>query len=281
MNRFRERELRYFFVSGFLRLAWTEWGDEAAPVVVCLHGLTRNGRDFDILAQALNSEFRVICPDLPGRGRSEWLPQPAMYAVPSYLQALSHLLARIDRPAAWVGTSLGGICGMALAAVPGQPLTRLVLNDVGPFIPAAALQRIADYLAAAPASFANPTELEAALRRVHAPFGALSDAQWAALARHSGRAQPDGRVALHYDPAIAAQLLASPPADVDLWPVWDRIDIPRLVLRGEASDLLLPETLARMAADGAATHVVAGAGHAPALMDEPTIAVVRSFLHGA
>ena len=133
----RERDLHYLSGSGFFRLAWTEWGDPAAPAVVCVHGLTRQGRDFDVLAEALAMAFRVVCVDLPGRGRSDWLPEPAMYVLPTYVAALSHLLAVVGRPVGWVGTSLGGLCGMAIAAAAGQGIGRLVVNDVGPFIPAA------------------------------------------------------------------------------------------------------------------------------------------------
>ena len=277
----RDRELHYVLSSRYYRLSWTEWGEPTAPAVICVHGLTRTGRDFDVLAQALQNDYRILCPDLPGRGRSEFLPQPDLYSVPTYVQALSHLLAHVAAPVAWIGTSLGGICGMAIAATPGAPVTRLLLNDVGPFLPRAALQRIADYMGSAPDTFANLADLEAALRQVHAPFGRLSDEQWAAMARHSARARPDGTIGLHYDPRITVQMLATPPQDVDLWPVWQAIRIPRLVLRGESSDLLLPETLTHMTADGAAYHIVADAGHAPALMDAPTIEVIRRFLGSA
>jgi pimeloyl-ACP methyl ester carboxylesterase len=273
----RRFEVNYSIGETRFRLRGTEWGDPAAPVVICVHGLTRNGRDFDVLAAALADRFRVLCPDLPGRGGSDWLPGPEFYVMPSYVAALGAVLRQAGGAAAWVGTSLGGLCGLALAAG-GAGLTRLLLNDIGPFIPAAALARIADYMARAPAAFADPAALEAALRVAHAPFGPLSDAQWADMARHSARPLPDGRVALHYDPAITVQVLATPPADVDLWPLWGRVSIPRLVLRGAASDLLAPETFARMLAEGARGHVVAGAGHAPALMDAPTIAVARRFL---
>jgi pimeloyl-ACP methyl ester carboxylesterase len=275
----RSAELRYVLNGAFYRMAWVEWGDAAAPVVLCVHGLTSSGRDFDPLAEALAADFRVICPDLPGRGRSEWLPDPALYQPFSYVQALSHLLAVIGRPVCWVGTSLGGICGMLIAAASGQPITRLVLNDVGPFIPATALVRIRDAIAE-PQTFADLAGLEAYLRRVRAAAGTLTDAQWAHLATHSARTLPDGRLAPHYDPAITRSLLDAEPQEVTLWPVWQRIHIPVFVVRGERSELLEPPTLARMERSGARSLTVAGAGHAPALMDAPTIAAVREFLHG-
>jgi pimeloyl-ACP methyl ester carboxylesterase len=282
----RQIDIRYLLDGVFYRLAATAWGNAHAQPVVCVHGLTRQGRDFDVLAQALAEDFYVVCPDLPGRGRSDWLndPPPApgapaapgRYNVVTYVHALSHLLTFIDRPVLWVGTSLGGICGMMIAAARNQPIRRMVLNDIGPLIPAAALARIGAYVADIPA-FETQADIEAYLRRVHAPFGALTDAQWASMAEHSTRTRPDGGVALHYDPKITAGMNTINFTDQDSWEQWERIDIPMLTLRGEASDLLLPETLQRMAAKSA-THVVAGAGHAPALMDEATIALVCDFL---
>jgi pimeloyl-ACP methyl ester carboxylesterase len=221
-----------------------------------------------------------VCPDLPGRGGSDWLPDGALYAPPSYVVALAHLLAVLGGPVAWVGTSLGGICGMLTAAAEGQPITRMVLNDIGPLIPAAALARIRDYMATGDMpTFSDLRGLERHLRVIHRPFGPLDDAQWAHLAATSARTLPDGRVTLHYDPRIADPIRAGgEPADADMWAFWDRVTIPVLAIRGEDSDLLLPDTFARMAASGAATLEVADAGHAPALMDAPTIEAIRAFL---
>ena len=271
----RHDTIRYLLAGVFRTMAYTAWGDPAAPAVVCVHGLTRTGRDFDALAAALARDHYVLCPDLPGRGASDWLDDSALYQPIDYVTALAALLAGLG-PVGWVGTSLGGICGMLVAAMPGQPITRLVLNDIGPHIPAAALARIRDYIGMTPV-FPNLPTLEQHLRRVHAPFGPLTDTQWAHLATTSARAVSAG-VTLHYDPAIAAPILATTPADVDLWPVWAQITVPVLAIRGASSDLLLPDTLARMAIDGAQTLIVADAGHAPALMDEPTIAAISSFL---
>ncbi len=274
--------VRYLLAGAFHSLAYVAWGDPAADVVLCVHGLTRNGRDFDMLAEALADRFHVICPDLPGRGESDWLPNPDLYQPASYVAALSHLLSAIGRPVAWVGTSLGGICGMLVAAATGQPITRLVLNDIGPLIPAASLRRIRDYLPGPEASrFADLDAIEQYLRRVHAPFGPLSDAQWAFLARISARAVPEEGFTLHYDPRIAEPMRAAEPEDIDLWHLWERISVPMLVVRGAESDLLLPETLARMAQAGARTFVVPDTGHAPALMEPEQVAAVRAFLESA
>lgn len=281
----RPAAVRYLLAGRFYRLAFDEWGDDGAPAVVCVHGLTRNGRDFDALAAGLADRFRVICPDLPGRGASDRLGDPMLYQAQHYVAALTHLLAWIGSPVAWVGTSLGGICGMLIAAAKGTPVTRLVLNDVGPFIPADALRRIRDYMVASGDSpvmsrFADIDAIERHLRVVHAPFGPLTDAQWAQLAGNSARALPDGRFTMHYDPRIAEPLRGHDPTDVDTWPLWERIRMPRLVIRGVNSDLLLADTLARMAASGAETLVVAETGHAPALLDPAQIAAVRAFLIG-
>ena len=273
----RKGQLRYMLAGNFYRLAWVEYGDPAAPVVVCMHGLTRNGRDFDPLAEALSDRFRVICPDLPGRGRSDWLPDATLYNPLSYALAMSHLLARLDTEVSWVGTSLGGTVGMLAAAAADTPLHRLVLNDIGPFIPAAALVRIRDYIGGVP-EFADLAALEAHLRRIHAPFGSLTDAQWQHLAAHSARTLANGRLALHYDPAIAIPFLAVEPTAVSMWATWEQIHIPVLAIRGASSDLLEQNTVDRMVSAGAKLHTVADAGHAPALMDAPTIAVIRDFL---
>jgi len=291
----RLAELRWLWKGAFLRLAWAEWGEaDALRTAVCVHGLTRQGRDFDTLAAALAGRgWRVLCPDLPGRGRSDWLPagQEADYAVPTYCTALAHLLAglpaghRVD----WIGTSLGGLIGMALDAAPGNPLRTLVLNDVGPLLPAASLRRIAGYVGEA-RRFADLAALEAYLREVHAPFGQLSPAQWRHMAEHGARPLAEGGVALHYDPAIAAPYRAlaaaagegaEKPADVDLWPVWERGRAPVLVLRGEQSDLLEPETVGRMCVrPGVRAAVIGGCGHAPALMDPAQVALVADWLDG-
>jgi pimeloyl-ACP methyl ester carboxylesterase len=269
--------VRYLIMDGFHDMAYVERGSPDSPVVICVHGLTRQGRDFDRLAEHLAGDFRVICPDLPGRGRSDWLSDATLYQPHSYVTALSHLLAAIGTPVLWVGTSLGGICGMALAAQAGTPITGMVLNDIGPFIPAAAITRIRDYMQPPP-EFADLHALEAHLRMVHAHFGVPDDEAWAEMARHSARTLPTGALTLHYDPAIAEPIRAQAPADVDLMAFWQKIEVPILTIRGELSDLLLPETLAEMERAGSAALVIPDVGHAPALMDEKTIAKIGSFL---
>jgi pimeloyl-ACP methyl ester carboxylesterase len=270
----------YLLNGAFRRMEYTEWGDKSRPVVVCVHGLTRTGRDFDTLAEALSDQYYLVCPDLPGRGASDWLPSGMLYQPATYVIALGHLLAKLGREVRWIGTSLGGICGMAVAAAEGTPITRMVLNDVGPFIPKVALERIRDYVAAnEPPVFDDVAGVEAYLRRVHAPFGPLTDAQWAHLGRTSARTVEDGKVMLHYDPKIAEPIKVTEPADLDMWALW-RPQIPTLGIRGETSDLLEPGTLKRMAETGAEVYEVPDTGHAPALMDAPAIERIRAFLAG-
>jgi pimeloyl-ACP methyl ester carboxylesterase len=274
----------YLLGTSFHEMAYVEFGNPAAPAVICVHGLTRNARDFDPLAEGLSDRFHVICPDLPGRGKSDWLPDAAMYQPANYVIALSHLLAALNKPVAWVGTSLGGICGLMLAAASNSPITRMVLNDLGPHIPAAALARIRDYMTKSPQRFPSISAIEAHLRVIHAPFGQLTDAQWAHLARFSARpvldARSGGAYALHYDPKIVETIKSAVPLDIDMWPLWALMKIPILVIRGENSDLLTEDTFNRMQHDGAETLVVPDAGHAPALMDAMTIEAIRGFLAG-
>ena len=276
----RRGEVRYLLHGAFHRLAYVETGNPAAPPVLCVHDITRTGRDFDVLAEALADEFRVILPDLPGHGGSDWLADAALYRPASSVQALSHLLAAIGRPVAWLGTGLGGVCGMVAAAAPGNPVTRLVLNDVGPLIPAAGQARLRETLRER-AVFADMKALERRLRALHAGYGRLSDAQWAHLARFSARRMPDGRITFHYDPAIARPILEHEITDQNLWAFWDHVRVPCLVLRGEVSEMLEAITVARMQQSGAHALSVPGAGHAPALMDGPSIAWVRAFLRAA
>jgi pimeloyl-ACP methyl ester carboxylesterase len=272
---------------GFTRVAYAEWGPaEAARTVLCVHGLTRNGRDFDPLAEALADEgVRVVAPDIPGRGRSAWLTHPADYGYPFYVGAMASLIARLRvERLDWVGTSMGGLIGMMLAAQRDTPIRRLVLNDIGAFIPKASLVRIGTYVGDEPL-FDGLEAAEEYLRRRQAGFGRLSDAQWQHLARHNVRPGPDGKLRLHYDPAIAAAFTAKEPDDVALWPIWDLVACPTLILRGAQSDLLLPQTVAEMKSRGAAgtagkveTAEIAECGHAPALMARDQIALVARFL---
>jgi pimeloyl-ACP methyl ester carboxylesterase len=267
-------------------MRYAEWGDPANPrVLVCVHGLTRCGRDFDYLAQQLCGEYRVVCPDVVGRGQSDWLCDPAHYAIPQYVADMVTLLARLDvETVDWLGTSMGGMIGMALAAQPDSFIRKLILNDVGPVIAAVALQRIGEYLATPP-TFASIEEAEAYIRIIAAPFGALSDEQWRHLTINVVKTGPDGRLALRYDSGIAQPFKAAVSAqgegkDLELWPIYDAIRCPTLLIRGETSDLLSRETVAAMRERGPRPVAVEipGVGHAPMFMDDAQVAVVRNFL---
>jgi pimeloyl-ACP methyl ester carboxylesterase len=289
--------------KSFHRMHYVEWGDpQAERVVICVHGLTRNGRDFDALAQALQSEFRVICPDVAGRGKSDWLPAKEDYGYPQYCTDMANLIVRVmaEPPARgllgrlghalagggsarkrlyWVGTSMGGIIGMLLASRANCPIEKLVLNDVGTVIPRVAIERIGQYVGKDP-RFKTYEELEALIRMVLAPFGALTDAQWRHLTETGARQHEDGSWGLSYDPGIGLPFQKWLLADVDLWQYWDTIACPTLLLRGAQSDLLLKETAVAMTRSGPKPRLVEfdGIGHAPALMADDQIKVVRDFL---
>jgi pimeloyl-ACP methyl ester carboxylesterase len=267
--------------QGFHRLHYLEWaGGDALPPVICVHGLTRNARDFAALAAALAPARRVLALDVLGRGDSDWARTPALYAYPQYCNDAAALIARSGADAVdWVGTSMGGLIGLMLAALPGSPIRRLVLNDVGPFIPAAAIADIARHLGEAP-DFADIDEAAAHIARVNAGFGPLSPADWRALAASSVKPRGDGRLVWKRDPAIGAAVAAAKPADVDIWALWDGVRCPVLVLRGGESGLLTAETAAEMTrrGPGARLATFAGVGHAPALMAPDQIAPIRDFL---
>jgi pimeloyl-ACP methyl ester carboxylesterase len=270
--------------SGLHNMHYTEWGQRGNPrIVICVHGLTRNCRDFDSLAQSLEHEFRVICPDIVGRGQSDWLTDKQHYGLTQYLADINVLMARLTadgpREVLWVGTSMGGMVGMLLASLPHNPIRRLVLNDVGTLIPKASLERIGKYVGKAP-TFKTLAETNAYVRTVSATFGPLTDAQWDHLTRHNARQNTDGTWTMNYDPDIAAPFQQSPIKDIDLWTTYERIRCPTLLLRGADSDLLLRDTAQAMTQRGPKARLVefAGVGHAPMLMADDQIKVVREFL---
>ena len=276
----REHTLPCLGLHGFHNVRYYEWGDAANPrVVICVHGLTRNGRDFDELARALCGDYRVLCPDIPGRGKSEWLAHKEDYAYPVYCADMAALIARSGAQSVdWVGTSMGGLIGMLLAAQPNAPLRKLVMNDVGPFVPKASLERLSTYVGK-PVSFDSIEAFEQYIRTVSASFGPLTDAQWRHLAATTARRNEEGRWGSNYDPAIALPFKA-PINDVVLWPFWEQVRCATLVLRGKDSDLLLGETARDMTTRGPKAKLVefAGIGHAPMLMAADQIDVVREFL---
>ena len=266
--------------AGLHRMAYREWGDPRnRDVLVCVHGLTRSGQDFDELARALRAQFRVVCPDIAGRGDSDRLADPKLYTWPQYVADMVTLIARLDvETVNWLGTSMGGFVGMALAAQPGSPVKKLILNDAGPVIGKASLERIRTYVGAAP-MFPSIDHAEKYVRSISAPFGPHSDAQWRFLTETWLRKNEDGSWRPHYDPRIVEPFPAGD-KDVEVWPVYDAVRCPTLLIRGEYSDLVSRQTVAEMMRRGPKAKVVEirGVGHAPTLLHADQIAVVRDFL---
>ena len=282
------------------RMAYWEWnatGNPAHPhVIVCVHGLSRQGRDFDVLARALSQHARVICPDVVGRGQSDWLSDPQGYQIPQYVGDMLCLLGQVHAEAAietldWFGTSMGGLIGLALLGSPGLPLPvpvrRLVLNDVGPVIQWQALQRIGSYLGQF-TPFDTLQQAADALWAISSGFGPHTPAQWLELSRHMVKPVEGGAVTLHYDPAIAVPFRsvtqeAAAQGDAMLWKLYDAVQARTLLLRGAQSDLLTRQTAQAMALRGPRAELVEfeGVGHAPTLVADDQVQVVERFLLGA
>ena len=283
----RQHSVQCADAKGLHRMAYWEWGDAANPrVLVCVHGLSRQGRDFDVLARAMAGEYRVVCPDVVGRGRSDWLTDPMGYNVPAYVADMVTLLARLNAEVVhWVGTSMGGLIGMGLASLPGTPISRLVLNDVGPAIEWQSLQRIGTYLGQ-PNHWPTEEAAADALLAISQGFGPHTRDQWMALSRPL--LKPDGAgVTTRYDPAIAVPFRLITPdlakaGEAMLWAGYDRVACPTLVVRGADSDLLSPATAQAMTQRGPRARLVElpGIGHAPTLVQADQVALVREFLLG-
>jgi len=281
----RLRHVQCLDTRGLHRMAYWEWGDAANPrVLVCAHGLSRQGRDFDTLARAMCREYRVVCPDVVGRGQSDFLADPMGYQIPAYVADMVTLLARLDAATLdWVGTSMGGLIGMGLASLPGSPISRLVLNDIGPTLSAQALTRIGTYLGV-PAHWATLDEAADAMWSISATFGPHTREQWLALTRPM--LKPDGSgFKLHYDPNIAVPFQRITPdmaaaGEAMLWHSYDAVTCPTLLLRGADSDLLSHDTATRMTQRGPRARLVEfpGVGHAPTLVAADQVVAVREFL---
>lgn len=265
------------------RLAYYEWGASDNPrVLFCVHGLTRNALDFAVLAARLCGERRVIAVDMPGRGKSDWLENAGDYGYLTYLTDIVALLDHLAIPGVdWLGTSMGGIIGMMMAASSPQRLRRLVLNDVGARIPAQGLRRILSY-AGKNMHFASRKEAEAALRANCATFGIRQEANWRRLFAGSLVEAADGTVRLAYDPAIGGSLTREPEvSDIDLGSVWEAVQCPTLILRGAGSDILTRETAEGMRSQRPDVTLVEfpGVGHAPGLMEPDQIIPIEQWLN--
>jgi pimeloyl-ACP methyl ester carboxylesterase len=279
---FRLRSVQCAGPSGLHRMSYTEWGDPGNPrVLVCVHALTRNCRDFDFLARALSAHYRVVCPDIAGRGLSSWLKDPSGYVIPNYVADIVTLIARLDvEQVDWVGISMGGLIGMALASMEGNPVRRLVLSDVGPEITPESIARIASYVGTDP-RWHSFDEALGYIRAVSAPFGNLDDAQWRHLTEHSIVRDGDGTWRFRYDPRVAEPFKASFSGEpIDLWPYYERVRCPTLAVRGAQSDLLTRETWEQMACRGPRARLaeIPDVGHAPMFLVDDQIAVAREFL---
>ena len=270
-------------------IAYTDWGDPQNPhVVICVHGLTRNCRDFDYLARVLESDCRVICVDVVGRGQSDWLEHAHDYDYyPLYLSdamsLVAHIQSQYDKGITleWVGISMGGLIGMILAIQPNVlvPIKKLVLSDIGPLIPAVALRRIADYVGKDP-RFDSFEAFKNYMKAISVSFGPLTEEQWNHMAIHSAHQYEDGSYGFRYDPRIAISFKEHEIQDIYLWEQWDQLKVPTLVLRGMQSDVLTIETAAQMQARGAKAKVVElpGVGHAPMIMSDQQMQIVRDFI---
>ena len=298
----RQQSILSLGPEGFHRVAYTDWGDVDNPhVVMCVHGLSRNSRDFDYLAAALQGDYRVVCMDVVGRGDSDWLEDRSGYSFSTYLSDAAALVARVTSPVPggflreqrlrnldWIGTSMGGLIGMLLAAKRNTPIGRLVLNDVGPFVPWTGLFRLKGHVGR-PRGFGSKRSAGEYIRETFATFGPLTEPQWEHLIEHSLRRRDDGRWYFRFDPAIGQWSAQADPElpigptflrGLDLWTVWNAVDCPVLVLRGAQSDVLAAGTVEEMKRRKPATQSVEfeGVGHAPALFDKKQIDAVRGFL---
>ncbi len=270
-----------YVTAGDFEVHFTEWGTKGARPLVMWHGLARNGRDFDSIAGALSDEFHIICPDTIGRGFSAWSETPERdYCFARYVEIARDVLDAVGfDQAMWLGTSMGGSLGIKAAAttLTGR-INRMVINDIGPTFPVPPYERIKAYVGDPP-DFATIAGMEQYFREIYAPFGHHTDAQWRHMTETLSRRLPSGRFTTHYDPAIVRQLFAHPD-DFEMWDAYDALDMPTLVLHGVESDLLLPEIAAEMTARGPKAEIapIIGCGHAPGLVQDDHIAVVREFL---
>lgn len=270
---------------GLYHMAYREWGDPHNPnVLVCVHGLTRNSLDFQRLAQALSVQYRVIAPDVVGRGESDCLADPMGYNTVTYAADMITLIAHLNVPQVdWLGTSMGGMIAMSLAGLPNSPIRRLILNDVGPTLSLEALKRIVGYVGS-PYEFADLETARRYVRLIFTPFALKTEGDWDALIVSTLKPLSNGGYRFNYDKNISQPLQAALlGTDINLWPMYDRIQCPTLLLHGEVSDLLSPATAQEMTQRGpkATLKTVAGVGHAPMLMSEDQIDLVRDFLESA
>ena len=292
MREAKIKSVQCISLGGLHRMSYKEWGDADNPqVLLCVHGVTRVADDFDYMARALAGDYRVICPDIVGRGRSGWLANPQQYILPQYVSDIVTLLARVlpdddSQQVDWFGTSMGGLIGIGLASLPGNPVRKLVLNDIGPVLAPAAMQRIGDYIGQ-DLRFDTFEMAAQFIRDVSLPFGQHSDAEWHKLASDVLRQDKDGKWVRHYDMGLALPFRSATPesAQADqamLWAAYDAVKCPTLLVRGADSDLLSPETAYEMTQRGPKARLVEipHVGHAPTFIHDDQIAIAKQFLLG-
>ena len=280
----RTHHVQCVSTSGLHRMAYHEWGDPQNPrVLLCVHGLTRRGSDFSVLAKAMSDRYRVICPDVVGRGDSDWLENPMLYGIPQYVADMVTLLARLGvAQVDWLGTSMGGLIGMFLAAQEHSPIKRMILNDVGPRIESTALKRLKDYVGK-PLRFKSKQDGLRYLNEICAPFGDFTAQQWKEFnGPHLVKDGADWRV--HYDPNIskpfaAVTIATAAMGEMMTWKAYDAIKAEMLIVRGANSDLLSAKTVAEMCARNPHSRSIEipGVGHAPAFITPEQVALVREF----
>lgn len=292
MSEAKIKSVQCLSLAGLHRMAYKEWGDESNPnVLLCVHGVTRVGDDFDYMARALAQDYRVIAPDIVGRGRSDWLKNPQLYVIPQYVSDIVTLLARVlpdaeSQKVDWFGTSMGGLIGMGLASLPGNPIRKLVLNDIGPVLAPQAMQRIGDYIGQ-DLRFDSFEAGAQFVRDVSLSFGPHSPDEWHKLAADVLRRDKDGKWVRHYDMGLALPFRSATPerAEADqamLWAAYDAITCPTLLVRGADSDLLSQDTALQMTQRGPKARLVelAGVGHAPTFIHDDQIQIAKQFLLG-
>ncbi len=272
--------------NGQHRMAYTQWGNpNNKRVLICVHGLSRTGRDFDYLAAALQEKYRIICPDIVGRGKSDWLSNSSDYGLPVYISDMLTLinqlnLSNID----WIGTSMGGLIGMFIASQKNSIINRLVINDIGPEISAESLRRLGEkFLSQGKPDFDNWSQVIEYVREFYSNYGALNDSEWEHIAKHTVKKTSQGKYQLHYDLSIIDMFRVSTGElkPVDLWQTWSSVSCPVLLLHGEESDLLLPETIQKMLSTHPQISVkhFPNCGHAPALFAVEQIEAIADWLN--
>jgi len=269
--------------QGYHRMAYREWGDRNDKVLICVHGLSGNSADFQDLAIALQDHYRIICPDIVGRGESDWLADPLNYGLPLYVSDVLTLIQQLKlNPVDFLGTSMGGLIGMFLAAKAPGVISRLIINDIGPCLPAEGLKRVVKENTEKP-DLQTWEQVQQYIRKRYAPSGKTSDREWEDLAKNTVKLTPENTYRLHYDPNIVANLAQVPPdklKTLEFWQEWSSVNCPVLLLHGEHSDMLVPEIIEQMQATHPETTVqeFANCGHSPSLTSAEQIQAIVNWL---